>query len=77
MADEITMIEVTSTNVAKVGRNPETKEVRVEFKSGITYKYEDVPDELWDEFAETFDGGSVGAFFQANLRYWKPQSRVE
>ena len=59
------MIPVESSNIAAVGYDGEEKELRIEFNSGKTYAYQDVPSELFDGIMEA---KSVGKYFHANIR---------
>ena len=41
--------EVVSSNISKVGYLP-SKGLIVEYKSGLMYAYNDVPEHVWNEF---------------------------
>lgn len=59
------MIQVESSNIAAIGYDEESDTLYIEFNSGKTYTYQDVPIELFNglEMAE-----SVGGYFHANIR---------
>jgi hypothetical protein len=59
------MVKVTSSNIEEIGYTPETKVLEVLFKAGGTYKYYDVPQEVYDDFVKA---ESVGKYFQANVK---------
>ena len=59
------MIIVESSNIAAVGYDLETKELHVEFNSGKTYAYQDVPEETANNFVKA---ESVGKYFHAYIR---------
>lgn len=50
-----------SSNVSKVQFDPKQKEVEVTFKNGNTYRYHNVPQEVWTNFTESLEqNGSAG-----------------
>lgn len=62
---------IKSSNLEAACYNGSTREMVVRFKGGNEYRYFDIPQELWNQFADTFsgDGGkSAGKFFHANIR---------
>jgi len=59
------MTNVESSNIAAVGYDEETKELRIEFNSGKTYSYQDVPKEL---ATDLLYADSVGRYFHAHIR---------
>lgn len=59
------MVVVDSSNIAALGYDLESKILTVTFKSGDTYKYEDVPHNVALEL--TF-ADSVGSYFSKNVR---------
>ncbi len=59
------MIQVESSNIAAVGYNEETKELHIEFNSGKTYSYQDVPKEIAVNLVKA---DSVGKYFHAHIR---------
>ena len=56
---------VRSSTVAKVGYNPETSELLVEFSSGAQYRYEAVEKEVYDSL---LGAESVGKFLNSNIK---------
>ncbi|MDQ3936540.1 MAG: KTSC domain-containing protein [Actinomycetota bacterium] len=61
------MRPVVSEAVARIGYDEEAQEVYVEFNSGRTYAYMDVPAPVWQDF-ETADskGGFVNRVLKPN-----------
>lgn len=62
---------IKSSNLEAACYNGTSKEMVVQFKGGNQYRYFDVSDELWNNFADTFNGEngkSAGKFFAANIR---------
>jgi hypothetical protein len=60
------MTPVTSSNVKRVGHDPATNKLRVEFHSGATWEYDDVP--ASHHAAMTDGDASVGKYFHANVK---------
>lgn len=63
---------IKSSNLEAACYNGTSKEMVVRFKGGNEYRYFDISEKLWNEFADTFsgDGGkSAGKFFSANIRH--------
>ena len=56
---------VKSSTVAKVGYNPETSELLVEFSSGAQYRYEAVEPEV---YSALLGAESVGKFLNSNIK---------
>ena len=54
-----------STSISSVEYEPETKVLTVEFKSGKSYSYADVPQETYDAFVNS---QSAGRFFQTYVK---------
>jgi len=54
-----------SSNVASVGYDPETQQLRVEYKSGGVYNYEGVPPNYHQELLEA---ESVGKFLTSHVK---------
>lgn len=61
----MTMQPVSSSNLAAVGYDPETQTLAVEFRSGGTYEYYDVPQQVFDGL---LSAASHGQYFQSNIR---------
>lgn len=57
------MHSVTSSNIAAVGH--EGRHLRIQFHSGKTHEYEDVPPEIHEQMLKA---DSVGKFFHAHVR---------
>ena len=58
-------VPVSSSNIASVGYDATSQLLEVEFKNGATYQYFDVPRWAYDEM---LSAGSVGKYFNANIR---------
>lgn len=66
-----------SSNVWGAAYNPDTRQLRVSFKSVhvgvITYTYEAFPADLWVEF---FSAASKGGYFASAIRPFYPGTKV-
>jgi hypothetical protein len=62
---DIAMQEVKSSNIKAVGYDDTSKTLAVQFSSGNTYYYSNVPRATFDEFVAA---ESVGRYFAANIR---------
>jgi hypothetical protein len=60
MADDIEMIPVSSSQIAAVGYDANTQELRVAFVKGGLYSYDDVPAEVFENLKQA---ASVGSYF--------------
>lgn len=56
---------VKSSNIAKVGYDPESQELQIEFKGGALYAYDAVPQEIATALE---NAESIGKHFHANVR---------
>ena len=63
---EMKPCEKPSTTIAAHGYDAKTKTLHVQFKSGDTYRYEDVPVDVAYEF---MNAESAGRHFHANIRH--------
>lgn len=59
------MVPVDSTNVARVGYDPEAQEIYVEFLSGTTYKYSSADEQTFEELR---DAPSVGSYLNRVIK---------
>lgn len=60
---------VRSSNVDKIGYDPEKKILGVSFKGGGTYHYAGVPKDIYDRLmAADSSGASVGKMLNAEVR---------
>ena len=59
------LVKVDSSNVNAVGYDEETEELYVEFHSGSTYKYLNVP---YYVFEELCDADSVGQYLNKEVK---------
>lgn len=65
--------KVTSSNIAAIGYDPETKTLEVEFKRGQVYSYKNVPEAAYVAFGEA---SSKGLYFEQNIKTRYPFKRV-
>ena len=61
----INMQYVDSSNINAVGFDEEAEAMLVEFNSGDTYQYEQVPEQV---FRDLMDAKSIGSFFHTHVR---------
>lgn len=59
------MTPVKSSNIAAIGHDAETGKLHVQFKSGGTWVYDDVPAET---HAAMTNADSVGSYFHKNIK---------
>ena len=59
------MVPVKSSNIAKIGHDPATKTLRVEFRNGSVYSYHDVDA---DKHAALMKADSVGSHFNEHIK---------
>ena len=64
----IEMKPVKSSNIAAIGRCPDTGEVHVRFHSGVTHAYEGVDEE---GYGKLLGAKSVGSHFHQHVRHRK------
>lgn len=55
----------TSSNIARLQYDPDTAVLRVEFRSGKTYAYSDVPYDVFNVFQSA---PSAGKFFASTIK---------
>jgi len=58
-------IPLSSSNLAAVGYDPQTKTLEVEFKNGSIYQYNQVSERI---YAELMNADSHGRYFNANVK---------
>lgn len=68
------MIPVRSSNIAAVGYDPATKKARVQFSSGTTYEYAEVPQTAFEALR---DAPSVGVHFAREFRLLYAATKVD
>ena len=56
---------ISSSNIAAVGYDENSRVLEVEFTSGIVYQYFDVPPQM---YAELMLAGSAGQYLNANIK---------
>lgn len=59
------MIPVSSSNLASVGYDSETRTMRVEFRNDAVYDYHNVPQE---EFEGLINASSKGSYLHQNIK---------
>ena len=69
------MVEVSSSNIARVGYDNPSRTLRIEFHNGTAYEYFDVPDHIYAGFLNP-PNGSVGQFFSQNVKGHYRYSRL-
>ena len=55
----------TSSNIAKIVYDEENSSMDIFFKSGRTYRYEQIPYEVWNAFVEA---PSAGKFYSSSIK---------
>lgn len=69
------MIPVTSSTIAEIGHDADSKEMRVKFKSGKTYSFGNVEAHQFDAFRSAESHGKhFHQFFRGNPKHAMPQS---
>jgi len=66
------LTEVNSSNINKVGYD--NNDLLVEYKSGVLYKYLNVPKKLYEEF---LNSESKGRFMNSNIKGKFEYSKIE
>lgn len=61
----IPMHPVESSNISYIGYDYDTQELYITFSKGDTYKYNNVPEQVFKEFLEA---SSVGKYYINNIR---------
>lgn len=61
----IPMHPVQSSNISYIGYDYDTQELYITFTKGDTYKYDNVPEQVFKEFLEA---SSVGKYYISNIR---------
>lgn len=64
---------VDSSNVSAIGYDEDSQTLQVEFNSGATYQYFDVPQQI---FEGMLDAGSVGQYLNQHVKGIFRYSRV-
>lgn len=62
---QIPMHPVESSNISYIGYDYDTQELYITFIKGDTYKYDNVPEQVFKEFLEA---SSVGKYYISNIR---------
>jgi len=58
-------VSVRSSNISDVGYDDETSELGVIFKGGATYRYSDVPEDVYNDFIQS---KSLGQYLHRNIK---------
>jgi len=61
----VDMIYVDSSNIEAIGYDPNAQELHVQFLSGITYVYYNVPENVYEEI---MDAPSKGSYFNRIIK---------
>ena len=61
----IPMHQVSSSNISYIGYDYDTQELYITFIKGYTYKYDNVPEQVFNKFKKS---SSVGKYYIANIR---------
>ena len=56
---------VDSSNIERIGYDPDSNTLRTEFKSGGTYDYHNVPESVFEELKSAT---SIGGYHAANIK---------
>ena len=59
------MKPVVSSQISEIGYSPAYSILRVQFKNGSVYEYQDVPKEIYEALEMA---ASIGKFFSASIR---------
>lgn len=66
MSDEgFNMTPVSSSQIAAVGYDVDTQELRIAFNNGALYAYDDVPQDVFDNLKQS---ASVGSYFHSAVK---------
>lgn len=63
----VNMMNVESSNIRRVGYNPENKRLYIQFKSGATYRYSNVEPKTYAELIGSVTE-SIGKAFQSLIK---------
>lgn len=66
-------VPVTSSNIEALGYDADSQTLEVEFRSGATYQYFDVPERIFEEFR---DANSPGGYLAAHIKGFYRYSKV-
>ncbi|WP_082477882.1 KTSC domain-containing protein [Microbacterium sp. Leaf320] len=64
---ELLWRDVSSSRIVAEAYDPETETIYVRFPSGVEWRYEGCPPDIWEAFSR--DGQSRGAFIHEVLNY--------
>jgi KTSC domain len=68
--EDMEMVPVTSTQIAAVGYDADTKKMRIEFNNGSLYEYSNVTQEIFDGIVNAASpGGAFTASVKGNPKY--------
>ena len=56
---------VSSSNISYIGYDNNTQELYIKFIKGDTYKYDNVPEQVFKEF---LDSSSIGKYYSTYIR---------
>lgn len=64
---------VDSSNIERIGYDPDSNTLRIEFKTSGTYDYHNVPESVFDEIKLA---SSVGRYYAANVKHAYAYTKV-
>lgn len=64
---------VDSSNIERIGYDPNSSTLRVEFKSNRTYDYSNVPENVFNELR---NASSVGSYHARNIKNLYPYTEI-
>lgn len=65
LPDDMTMIDVVSSNIASYGYSPSRSLLRVVFKNAVTWEYDNVPQSVINDLQVA---SSVGSYFSRYIK---------
>ena len=68
------MVPVGSSNLKEIGYDPNTQDLYIRFQNSNLFKYENVPQHIWDDF---FVADSMGTYFHVMIKGAFISSRVK
>jgi hypothetical protein len=58
-------LSVSSSNIDSIGYDEDTQTLEIDFNSGATYQFKDVPVDVWNKFKGS---ASKGRFFRSQIK---------
>lgn len=66
-------ISVSSSNISSIGHDPSSQVLEVEFNDGSVYRYEGVPQSVYDDFVSA---GSHGQYLNQHIKNSYSYSKI-